>query len=100
MRDRHVRHVFLALIVAFPILVAWVSSSLSASAARGIAAYGPIAGVEAAVVAGLFAAAFARRRLLAAGSDIGSNERQNGLAHISQPTVYAPASSFFEGAAR
>ena len=99
MRDRHVRRIVLALVLAFPVLVAWMSPTPTGRvrAPRPAETLASLALVEGILIAGLLGAHRARRGLLA-GRALLEDEAQASLteAHF----VHAPAPAVFKAAAR
>ena len=99
MRDRYVRGIVLGLILAFPMLVAWLTPvpSRSVRAPRPAETLGSVALVEGILIAGMVGAYRARRGLLA-GRALLVDEVQASLtdAHFS----HGPAPAVFKAAAR
>lgn len=93
MSDRHVRRIFVALILVFPVLMTWMAPPLSstARAPRGAEALVPVGLVEAMLIAGLLGAYRARRGLLAMREGLACDPRQRVVdAHFGQvasPTI-------------
>lgn len=99
MRDRHVRRIVLGLILAFPVLIAWMSPAPAGRvrAPQRAETLGSLALVEGILIAGLFGAYRARRGLLAGRALLADDTRASLTdAHFSQTQV--PAA--FEAAAR